>query len=367
MPPVGAILDAAGNIVNTGIQVADTVGGPAQYQNQQGNESSVQVAPEATQAQGTSAVTALPAKTFAAQQALVAPALYEAQQGQLVGQGIQQQGQNLQSLGVQQAQLATQQNQESIRQINNATIEAERQMNTTAQAAMINPEQYLQQLGPSGRTLTALGLFLSGAGAGLTGQPNMAYDMLQKSIQRDITSQQQNFLNQSAILQQQRGLITNAQSTQMNAIQAQNAAQISVATGGNVALQGLQLKIGSAYAPAKAAQAGLLFQQQLSQGTNAFDQAHVQVIKNTNQQQRGLYGTLAEGILNHFTPGVLPSIGNSAQQSVQSQQNNPTYTSSPSSNTNGVPNSFLDIIAKKNAEAIPKPKQSFLLNSGEIP
>lgn len=53
----------------------------------------------------------------------------------------------------------------------------------------IDPERYIKNMGTGSRIMTGIGLILGGAGAGLTGGPNLAYDMLQKHISNDIDSQ----------------------------------------------------------------------------------------------------------------------------------------------------------------------------------
>ena len=52
---------------------------------------------------------------------------------------------------------------------------------------------YLENMGAGRKMGTALGLLFSGAGSGLSGQPNLAYDFLNKQIDRNIDAQKNRF------------------------------------------------------------------------------------------------------------------------------------------------------------------------------
>jgi hypothetical protein len=58
-----------------------------------------------------------------------------------------------------------------------------------AGAAHLDPNQYIKNMSTGGKILTGLGLILGGAGAGLSHQPNLAYNFLQTNIDRDIENQ----------------------------------------------------------------------------------------------------------------------------------------------------------------------------------
>ena len=62
-------------------------------------------------------------------------------------------------------------------------------LNTAVQNGTINPERYLQNLNAGQRILNAVGLIVSGFGAGLTHSPNLAAQMIEKSIDNDIMAQ----------------------------------------------------------------------------------------------------------------------------------------------------------------------------------
>ena len=98
------------------------------------------------------------------------------------------------------------------------------------------------------KLLAGIGLALSGIGSGLTGQPNLAMDMLQKTIDRSIEAQKQTYINKLSQAQEKAGLPkTDLSRVQTNAI-AQNIA------GGTVqALVGaITQQAGTAYAGAGA-------------------------------------------------------------------------------------------------------------------
>ena len=54
---------------------------------------------------------------------------------------------------------------------------------------LINPDHYMESKGSAGKVNTAFGLALGSVGAAFTGGPNMAYDFLNKQIDRDIDAQ----------------------------------------------------------------------------------------------------------------------------------------------------------------------------------
>jgi hypothetical protein len=87
------------------------------------------------------------------------------------------------------------------------------------QNASIDPENYVKNLGVSGKVATGIGLVLSGMGSGLTGQPNMAMQVLQNNINRDIDAQKQNIENQFKVAAQQ----LNVSNAMLNTAQVKSA------------------------------------------------------------------------------------------------------------------------------------------------
>lgn len=64
----------------------------------------------------------------------------------------------------------------------------------------INPDHYLQSMSTGQSIGTAIGLMISGMGSGLAHQTNMAYDFLNKQIDRDIAAQQVNLTKKQNLL-----------------------------------------------------------------------------------------------------------------------------------------------------------------------
>lgn len=63
----------------------------------------------------------------------------------------------------------------------------------------VDPNRVLNQMGAGSKIATGIGMFLSGLGSGLTGQPNMAMQFLKDSIDKDIEAQK-NAQGQAATL-----------------------------------------------------------------------------------------------------------------------------------------------------------------------
>lgn len=64
----------------------------------------------------------------------------------------------------------------------------------------IDAKRYVNNMSGGERVGTAIGLLLSGIGSGLSGQPNMAMDYLNKQIDRDIEAQKQNMNKQQNLI-----------------------------------------------------------------------------------------------------------------------------------------------------------------------
>lgn len=64
----------------------------------------------------------------------------------------------------------------------------------------IDPNHYFESMSTAGKVNTAIGLILSGAGSGTTGQPNMAMQYLNDQISRDIDAQARNLGTKESLL-----------------------------------------------------------------------------------------------------------------------------------------------------------------------
>lgn len=127
--------------------------------------------------------------------------------------------------------------EQSLRGMHDATEKAGTAMEMAAEKSQIDPDLYLKRLGVSGRLLSSIGIILSGAGAGLSGQPNMAMQVFQKNIDRDIAAQQQNYQNLMENAAKQHDLLLTAKDRKLIATAAYYGAQQSVLMGAQAAIE----------------------------------------------------------------------------------------------------------------------------------
>lgn len=87
-------------------------------------------------------------------------------------------------------------NQENLKQQKQVYNDTVAQMNAQSdhmisdiQNGHIDPQRYVNNMSTGGKIATAIGLILGGAGSAGSGQPNMAYQMLQNGIEKDIDAQ----------------------------------------------------------------------------------------------------------------------------------------------------------------------------------
>lgn len=127
--------------------------------------------------------------------------------------------------------------EQSLTAMHDATRDAGDAMKAAAKKSEIDPDLYLKRLGVSGRLLSSIGIILSGAGAGLSGQPNMAMQVFQKNIDRDIAAQQQNYQNLMENAAKQHDLLLTAKDRKLIATAAYYGAQQSVLMGAQAAIE----------------------------------------------------------------------------------------------------------------------------------
>ena len=144
------------------------------------------------------------------------------------------------------------------------------------------------------KLLAGIGLVLSGIGSGLTGQPNLAMEMLQKTIDRSIDAQKQTFANKLQQAQEKAGLPkTDLSRIQTNAI-AQNIA------GGTIqSLVGaISQQAGTSYAGAGAQGEATMIaagaHQQASQFETNLSQILAGKYQSETQTARSLYGNILQ-------------------------------------------------------------------------
>lgn len=166
----------------------------------------------------------------------------------------QKQGLQMQEQGLQQAADAEARGAQNIAREQQALVDPLERLNTDTQAKIksimddnsmlekelregkINPNHYLQEQGTLSKVMTGIGLVLSGAGAGLSGQPNLAMEFLNKQIDNDIKAQMNNMENKQSLLNynmkkmgniQDAAALTKANLLTLTAAKMERAAQLA--------------------------------------------------------------------------------------------------------------------------------------------
>lgn len=65
----------------------------------------------------------------------------------------------------------------------------------------LDPRQLIRNMSTGSKVMAGIGLFLGGIGSGMTGQPNLAYQMMEKAIDQDIEAQKTNIGLKTSLLQ----------------------------------------------------------------------------------------------------------------------------------------------------------------------
>jgi hypothetical protein len=139
--------------------------------------------------------------------AMAGPAMVDPMQAGVNQQiaGINKQAAAEGALGKQQADLAAQQAQKMAdiqaktdMHINNINTEIGSVVNDI-KAGHINPNHYMENLSTGGKIATIFGLILGGATSQYTGGRNLAFEMLQKQIDRDVDAQKANLANKQTL------------------------------------------------------------------------------------------------------------------------------------------------------------------------
>ena len=239
----------------------------------------------------------------AAQQATGEIADIEGPLASQAGEGVKQSGESLIKQGVQDSQFASQTREQELQQSNKFLEQAEKDLQISSQKATINPNQYLENMGVGQRTMTAIGLLLSGAGAGLTGQPNLANEMLQKNIQRDIEAQKQNYLNAYNQFLGSKTASQTALERAQAATAAQNMATLTVNTGAGVLLNGLQTQVSGLTAKQRAE----ILKNKILQDTVAakqnIDNSYIGAATSNDTATINMYGNMARAASRFMNPG----------------------------------------------------------------
>lgn len=179
---------------------------------------------------------------------------------------------------------------------NKATIAAGQAVQDAAAKSQIDPQRYLNNLGVGGRTLTSIGMLVSGIGSGLTGQPNMAMEVFQKNIDRDIAAQTAEYKNLMEVAAAKKGLLQSAQDRQVIAANALFAAQHSVYTGAQAALGNAMTQAKAVAAPQVVSAAQLLLQQKNQEALDNHSKLYQTLAASKDDKKMNLAGVAATAV-----------------------------------------------------------------------
>ena len=172
---------------------------------------------------------------------------------------------------------------------------ASAKLDTMAEFAKIDPEQYKNQLGISGNIATGIGMLLSGLGSGASGQPNMAMQVYQKNIDRNIDAQKANIANDFKNVAAQLGISEAYVNSASMRSSISNLAVLTVTKGADALLKAAMDKTKAQTAQ----EHGVLAQQAnamtISKTMNDFNAIHNGMITSGQTVQANL---LAMGLMN---------------------------------------------------------------------
>jgi hypothetical protein len=211
-------------------------------------------------------------------------------------------GQTMVDQGTEDQSVASHDRNVAIQQSNNSLAQGEQDLQLSAQKAAIDPNNYLKKMGVGERAMTAIGLLISGAGAGLTGQPNLANEMLQKNIDRDIAAQKQTYLNMYNKFLGQKEASQTALQRANAATAAQNMAILTTSTGYGTMLNGLQTQISGLSGQQRAE----ILKNQILQSTAVakqnIDSNYIGAAKTGDVATTNMYGNMARVVSKTLNP-----------------------------------------------------------------
>lgn len=338
--------DAASGVANSGQYGAETT-------------TTMPVAPEATGQTEVEATKELPVKAQEAATGLQKAAETEKKIVVPAASQTAQSGLQTQRAGIEQQQLAITNYKTAVEEANQKAIDTEGALQQAAESAKIDPQRYINNLGVGQKTLTAIGIALSGLGAGLTGQPNMAMQAVQANIDRDIQAQAKIFQNKMETVAAERGLLQSAQDRQNLAQLALQQATVMVTTGANTAIQGIQSQVAGAVAPDMVAQMVLKNQQATAEAISNINTKYVQMIKSGNTKQVNQLGLALDTAAEQLN-GTGLGINKNPAEAARSQSPNNAIFKQPESMNSPLNNIFNSETAKRENAASMKPQESFL-------
>lgn len=316
--PLGVVKDAAGALNDS-----------ANYN--ESNDAFIPLAPDATGEQATNAVKSLEPATADALRGTTQAAQYQQNVLTPTAEQAKNSGVSQQQSGLRVTNDARTEYEDAVRQTNQKTYDVEQAIRTADEAASIDPngpQGYLGRMGVGQKTIAAIGLLISGAGAGLTGRPNMAYESLQKNIDRDIQNQKDIFLQKMELVAKQKGLLQSAQDRQNLALAALNGATIVVTTGVNNALNGAQAQVVGGTSNDLANVTKNAIQQKNVQALSDYNQNYIKTIKSGNAKNAKLLGIAADVVSEHLGTGPIGLNKKPLDQAKSSDPNNAVFNSS---------------------------------------
>jgi hypothetical protein len=267
------------------------------------NTATVRRGPEETSQEATALAKGIPSTTQAAQKGAAQAAQTEKAikvpaggAGMAAAQKQTAQGQTLQG-EAQQSYL------KSAQQITQLQADAENALKMANAKAEIDPQRYLKNMSVSDKTITALGLFFGGAGAGMSRTSNPVADVLQKNIDRDIDAQKQEYSNLMQQAAAKAGLLKTAQDKQQIDLMAQQYATITVNNGISNLLNSSQFKAQGAVAPDLAASVQNQLQQNALGALGAYNQNYINTYQAGDTKRLNLFGIGAETVAEKLNGG----------------------------------------------------------------
>ena len=294
---------AAGKAVDKVGAVANTLNDSGQYGAD--NSATVPLAPDATGQAGTNAANALPQSGDLAKKGVEGAAKTQEDLVTPVGNAVKNAGLTEQQRGINVQQDAIDEYRNAVQDTHQKTYDVQNAIRDANDAANIDPNVYLSKMGVGQKTLTSIGMLLSGIGSGLTGQPNMAMQVLQTNIQRDIEAQKNVFLNKMTVAAHEKGLLQSAKDRQQLAQAALQGATIVVGQGANTAITGVQAQTTGATSQQVAQQTKNMIDQKTAQALSDYNANYIKTVKSGNTKNVKLAGIAADTVAEHFGKGPI--------------------------------------------------------------
>lgn len=317
--PGAGYVNAAAGLLNAGTNVASTaanISGNSAHA-QQSNTTSVPVGAPDSYPQALQTTEALSPQTDATNAALQKAAEQEKAIGGPVTQQAVDTAQDATENSYEQQAAAQKAYLDALQNSHNLTIAAGAALDDASQNAAIDPQRYLNNLGVSGKTVSAIGMALSGIGSGLTGQPNLAVELFNKNVERDIAAQKQIFQNKMAVSAAAQGLLKTSQQAEQISSTAQNMATMSVSAGISSTLQSLQAQVKVLTSPETIQQLNLQNNLNNQKAQQSFTTNYTRQSQSGDIKTMNLNAILTTAAMEHLIPGSTSRFSLSPQNASQ--------------------------------------------------